>query len=194
MQAFDAKLEIMGMLLREPRTGILFGLLAIASVSDYFTYKIPNWLTVGGMLFGLSYNLAVPFSVQHGLLWALGGVMVGFLAMLPFYGFGIMGAGDVKLMAMTGACLGVADTLYAVIFSFIIGGMAALAFALANRVLTKMLVNVKNAGQMFMFTVISGLKPETHVEIEQSVGKLPYGICISIGTFTYLMTKQFYYV
>lgn len=193
MQELDSTLELLALLL-EPRTGVLFSLLAIASVSDYCTYKIPNWLTVGGMLFGLAYNTAVPFSAQHGFVWALGGLLAGFFIMLPSYGLRIMGAGDVKLMAMVGAFLGLTDTLYAVVFSFIIGGIAALGFALANKALTRMLVNVKDIGQMFMFSAISGFRPDAKMETGKSVGKLPYGICISIGSITYVITRQLGYI
>ncbi|MDQ3060676.1 MAG: A24 family peptidase [Pseudomonadota bacterium] len=193
MQEFDSLLELVLMLLKEPRTGILFGLLITASVSDYTTYKIPNWLTVSGILFGLIYNTLFPFSAQHGFLWALGGLLIGFFAMLPFYGLRIMGAGDVKLMAMVGAFLGITDTLYAVVFSFIAGGIGALVFALANQALARMLVNIKNISQVFILTAISGFKPEIHMETGASVGKLPYGICISIGSATYLITRQLGY-
>ncbi len=190
MQEFDSLLELLLMLLKEPRTGVLFGLLLMASVTDYFTYKIPNWLTVGGMLFGLVYGTLFPFSVQHGFLGAAGGLLVGFFSTIPFYGLRVMGAGDVKLMAMVGACLGVTDTLYAVVFSFIAGGMAALIFALVNRALTQMLINVRNIGQFFMFTVISGVAPQAELEVKHSIGKLPYGICIGIGSMAYLISRQ----
>lgn len=196
MQEFDSLMELLLMLLKEPRTGILLGLLVIASLSDYATYKIPNWLTVSGMLFGLSYNSVIPFSSNphHAFLWAAGGLLIGLFTMLPFYAMKIMGAGDVKLMAMVGAFLGVTDTVYVILFSFITGGIAAFGFALANRVLTRMLVNIKNISQIFILTAISGLKPEVHLEKEQSVGKLPYGICISIGATLYLITRQLGYI
>jgi prepilin peptidase CpaA len=190
MQEFDSLLELLAMLLKDPRTGVLFALLLTASVTDYFTYKIPNWLTVSGMLFGLVYSAVVPFSVQHGFLWAVCGLLIGFFSTIPFYGLRVMGAGDVKLMAMVGACLGVTDTLYAILFSFIAGGVAALVFALVNRALTQMLINVRNIGQFFMFTVISGVAPQAELEVEHSIGKLPYGICIGIGSMTYLITRQ----
>ena len=186
----DSMLELLIMLVTEPRTGILLGLLIIASFSDYMTYKIPNWLTVSGMLFGLAYNAVFPFSPQHGFLWALGGLLIGFSIMIPFYGLRIMGAGDVKLMAMVGACLGIYDTLYAVLFSFIAGGLGALVFATANGALTRMLVNVRNVGQVFIFTAFSGARPQAHMEAGTSVGKMAYGICISLGTITYLVLRQ----
>lgn len=186
----DLMLELLIMLVTEPRTGVLFGLLIIASLSDYMTYKIPNWLTVSGMVFGLAYNAAFPFSPQHGFLWALGGLVIGFFIMIPFYGLRIMGAGDVKLMAMVGACLGAGDTLYAVLFSFMAGGLGALIFAAANGALSRMLANVRNVSQIFILTTISGTKPQAHMAAGSSVGKMAYGICISLGTMTYLVTKQ----
>lgn len=193
MQEFDALLELLAMLIKEPRTGVLLILLVIASVSDYRTYKIPNWLTVSGMVFGLIYNTVIPFSIHHGFLWALGGLLLGFFIMLPCYALRIMGAGDVKLMAMVGAFLGVTDTLHALIFSFIVGGIAALIFSLYRKALVQMLGNVKNITQMMMMSAIGGFRPDVQIEAGKSVGKLPYGICISIGSVSFVVAKQLGY-
>ena len=194
MQEFDALLELLALLIKEPRTAVLLILLVMASISDYRTFKIPNWLTVGGIVFALGYNTIAPFSRQEsGLLWALGGITIGFLSMLPAYVLRIMGAGDVKLMAMVGAFLGVTDAWHAVIFSFIAGGVGAVMFAVSNKGFTRMLGNVKNMTQMMVYSAIGGFKPDVQIESSQSVGKLPYGICISIGTITYIVSKQLGY-
>ncbi|REM34762.1 prepilin peptidase, partial [Mycobacterium tuberculosis] len=74
-----------------------------------------------------------------------GGLGVGFAAMVPFYVIGVMGAGDVKLMAMAGAFIGPEQTLMAVLFTFIAGGVAAMAFAIHRRRVGHMLANVKDA-------------------------------------------------
>lgn len=190
MQELDSLIELLAMLIREPRTAILFALLVTASVCDYRTYKIPNWLTGGGIVFALIYNTAVPFYRDQGFLWALGGLMVGFLVMLPCYALRIMGAGDVKLMAMVGAFLGVTDTLHAVVYSFLVGGIAALIFAIRTHALARMLGNLKNMTQMMMLSAIGGFKPDIQMEPGKSVGKLAFGICISIGTITYVVGKQ----
>ena len=193
MHEFDALLELLTMLIKDPRNGVLFILLAIASVSDYRTFKIPNWLTGSGMVFGLIYSAVVPFSIHHGFLWALGGLLLGFVIMLPCYALRIMGAGDVKLMAMVGAFLGVADILPAVIFSFITGGIVALVFAVYNKALLRMFGNVKNITQMMLLSAIGGFRPDVQIEAGKSAGKLPYGICISIGTVSYVVAKQLGY-
>ena len=183
-------IAVLLMLITEPRTAILFALLVSASICDYRTYKIPNWLTAGGIVFALIYNAAVPFNRDQGFLWALGGLMVGFIILLPCYALRIMGAGDVKLMAMVGAFLGVTDTLHAIIYSLIAGGVAALLFAFHTHALSRMFGNLKNMTQMLMMSAIAGFKPDLQIQAINSVGKLAFGICISIGTITYLIAKQ----
>jgi prepilin peptidase CpaA len=194
MEEFYAVLELLTSLATDPRTGVLFALLIVAAVIDYRTYKIPNWLTLTGIAFGLIYSAAVPFSLHAGLLWALGGLLLGFLIMLPLYALKAMGAGDVKLMAMAGAFLGVTDTFYAALFTFIVGGLAALAFALFNKALGRMVVNVKNVAQVMLLSAIGGIKPDARIDAGNSVGRLPYGVSISIGTIGYVVAKQLGYV
>lgn len=190
MQDIDALLQLLAMLMTEPRTAVLFVLLVIASVSDYRSYKIPNWLTAGGIGFALVYNTVVPFYRDLGFFWALGGLAIGFLTLLPCYALRVMGAGDVKLMAMVGAFLGVTDTLSAVLYSLIVGGLAAIVFALANGVFIRLLANAKSAAQMAAMSVIGGFKPDMQINAETSIGKLPYGICIGVGTVIFVVSKQ----
>ena len=58
MQEFQALLELLAMLITDPRSVVLFVLLAVASVSDWRSYRIPNWLTFGGAAFALLYHTA----------------------------------------------------------------------------------------------------------------------------------------
>jgi prepilin peptidase CpaA len=190
MQEFKALIELLTMLVMDPRNSVLFALLIVASVSDYRTYKIPNWLTGGGLLFGLAYSAVVPFSMQHGFLWALGGMLVGFLMMVPMYALRVMGAGDVKLMAMVGTFLGVQDTFYAVIVTFIVGGVAALGFGLFNKALGRMLTNVRSVGQVMVLSMIGRFRPDARISAGASAGKLPYGISIGVGTIGYVTAKH----
>src|SRR4051812_2974354 len=59
MQELQSLLQLLAMLATDPRTGVLFVLLIIASVTDYRTYRIPNWLTLSGIAFGLIYNTGI---------------------------------------------------------------------------------------------------------------------------------------
>lgn len=193
MDEFKALLELVGMLFSDPRIVVLFLLLIIAAVNDYRSYRIPNWLTASGTAFALVYSAVGPVSSHTGFLWAIEGLLLGFFALLPFYVLKIMGAGDVKLMAMSGAFLGVPDTFYAVLATFIVGGIAAFGFAIFHRALGRMLSNVRHIAQLLMLSVVGGIRPEVRVAASESVGRMPYGVSIGIGTIAYLLAKQLGY-
>lgn len=185
-------LDALTRLVTDPRSASLVTLLVVAGVIDFRTMRIPNWLTYGGAVFGLLFNAVVPAPVQPGVLWALGGLALGLVLLLPLYALRVMGAGDVKLMAMVGAFLGVSATLNAVVFTFIAGGAAALVFALWHRALGRMAVNVRELVQWMAFAAAAGLRPAAAAPAA-SVGKLPYGISICVGTIASLVATQLGY-
>ncbi|MES2977148.1 MAG: prepilin peptidase [Pseudomonadota bacterium] len=194
MQSLAALAELLFMLVADARTGVLLGLLFIAGANDYTSYRIPNWLTFGGTAYALGYSILVPFYRDHGFLWALGGLGIGFAAMLPMYMLGVMGAGDVKLMAMAGAFLGVDSVVYALLASFMVGGIAALGFGLVRRSVWRMLVNVKTIVQTMAFSAMGGISPRVAASSIPSIGRLPYGVSICVGTSIFLVARQLGYV
>lgn len=183
--------ELLGMLVTDPRTGVLLALLVAAAISDYRTYRIPNLLTGGGILFALVYNTVVRPEFHADWTWAPAGMLLGFGAMLPLYAVRIMGAGDVKLMAMVGAFLGAGATATALLFCIVTGGIAALAFAARKRVMGRMLANAGGAMRGMLWSAVAGNGPRLVPSAAQSVGKLAYGVSIAIGTTGYLVAQQF---
>ena len=194
MREFDAVLELLAMLATDFRMVGLLVLLVTAAVSDLRTYRIPNWLTFGGMVFALIYGTFAARTPLVGATHALSGLGTGLLIMLPFYALGIMGAGDVKLMAMVGAFIGPYQTLWAILFTCIAGGAAALIFAMHRRRLGHMLANVKDTVNGMAMSGIAGLRPNGTIDMQQSIGKLPYGICICVGTISQVLAHQLGYV
>jgi prepilin peptidase CpaA len=184
-------IELLGMLVTDPRTGVLLALLAAAALYDYRTYRIPNLITGGGILFALVYNGVVPPEMHAGWTWAPAGMLLGFGAMLPMYAMRTMGAGDVKLMAMVGAFLGVSGTAYALLFCVITGGLAAIVFASKKRVMARMLANAGGVMRAMLWSSVANGNPRLHPGAAQSVGKLAYGISIAMGTTAYLLAQQF---
>jgi prepilin peptidase CpaA len=178
-------------LLAIPRDAVLAALLAAAAVIDWRTYRIPNCLTVGGMALGLLGNTAAD-GLMSGLLPALAGLALGIAVLLPLYALRLMGAGDVKLMAAVGAFVGVPEILYAVLFTFIAGGIAALAFAAYRGALRRMAGNVLDTVRFMAFAAAVGVKPEA-VAQRTSIGRLPYGGCIAAGTVAWLAARHMGY-
>lgn len=123
-------------------TGLLLAFLITASVTDIRWHKILNWTTYPGIVTALVASaLATLFGVdsvqgdsQDVTIWGFvpfSDCLVGFfvcgLLMLVCYVFfpGGIGGGDVKLVAMLGAFLGLYAGLEALLWTFIVAGCQA---------------------------------------------------------------------
>lgn len=188
MQELSYSIEPVVRLFSQPRMTVLMVVLVTAAVIDLRTFRIPNWLTVGAMVLGLLINTVQP--QQVGFLWALAGLAVGLLMLVPLYALGVMGAGDVKLMAAVGAFLGLPAIVFAVLSTLIVGGVAAVVFSLYRRAFRRMTGNVVDIVQSMAFAAFAGIRPQGGMAGGQSVGRLPYGLSIAVGTLGWLATSQ----
>lgn len=190
MNPLDFLLNLLQMLLWHPGTGVLIGLLLVAAWIDWRTFRIPNWLTVSGMAWGLTYNTVFADSALGGLGHGLLGLVTGLALLLPLYAIRVMGAGDVKLMAMVGAFLGALATAKALLLVGIVGGLAVVLFALSQRATRQLASNVKDMAESMVIPGMPIWRPEI---AGTSVGKLPYGVSISVGTLAFLVLRQLGY-
>lgn len=185
--------------LADARLALLVVLLLLAAFIDVRSYRIPNWLTVGGAVLGLGLNTAIAWHslsaawALDGFLWALGGMAAGLVIMLPMYALRVMAAGDVKLMAMAGAFVGWPDILFAILCSLIAGGAAALAFAVYRRALGRLAGNVAHIVQSVAFAAATGLRGSPMAG-RASVGRIPYAACAAVGTTAWLGARLLGYV
>ena len=194
LSEMTSMLELLQMLVLSPRTGVLMALLVIAAVIDIKTGRIPNWLVFGGALYALVYNTMSPLYARDiGILFALGGLAVGLVALLPAYLFRVMGAGDVKLMAMVGAFIGAWATVGAVLATLVAGGVLALALAMWAGRTVRLLRNVAAVSRGTMVTMATGIGGLA-VHAGPSAGKMPYGVAIAVGTIAYLVLSQLGFV
>ena len=182
MLELSALQELPVKLLASPRDLALIGLLVTAAAIDWRTYRIPNWLTLGGALLGLVLN---GVATELGWLNALAGLGLGLALLLPLWMLRLLGAGDVKLMAMVGAFVGVPGIFGAVLFSLIAGGVAAAGFTLWHHKGLQMLRNVQETVVTSAFILASGHAPS--LAAMPSIGKLPYAIGICSGCIAWLL-------
>lgn len=187
---FKAVVELLASMILNWRTGILFLLLITAAVIDYRSHRIPNWLVLIGLFFGIIYNLAYPPSPHAGILWALEGLGLGLILFLPLYLLGTMGAGDVKLISMVGAIIGPYDILWVLLYTMIVGGVLSILFVLTHGTAGRMLQNLLTLFRLGFLNTFSGSKPDLRIDPSISAGKLPYGVAIAIGTIGYLSLHQ----
>lgn len=105
--------------------GFLLAFLSVATVTDIRRHKIYNWNTYTGMVAGLLVRTTA--EGLRGLEDALLGWLVcGFVMLLCFVLFNV-GGGDVKLIAMMGAFLGLQKGIEAMLWTFVLGAVMGMA-------------------------------------------------------------------
>ncbi len=114
-------------------TILLIALVTVSAVTDLVWHKIYNAVTYPGIV--LAFLLAA-FGPEFGSAVDLEECLKGFGAcgglMLAAFLFFNVGGGDVKLLAMQGAFLGVEKGLEALLWTFVLGGAAALGIVVWN--------------------------------------------------------------
>lgn len=88
---------------------------------DYKYDRIPNGISVLGTAIGLFFH--VRENGWQGICSAGVVILISFCILYPIYRIGGIGAGDVKLLLMTGSFVSADKQFHIVIFSFIIGAL-----------------------------------------------------------------------
>ena len=121
-------------------TILLGAALAICTVTDLRSRRIPNAVTMPLAVAGLAVNLfATCTSMVNGAVGlpsAVLGLLACFAVMLVIHLLADHGAGDVKLAAAIGACVGVEAGLVCIVNTYIVAGVVALAVS-ATRFLSR---------------------------------------------------------
>ena len=164
---------------------VLLIVLLAAAVFDILYRRIPNWLTVSGVVLGIAMNTILG-SPDAGLVFSLVGLAVAFGVYVALYALRAMGAGDVKLMAAVGALVGWERWFGIFFVTALIGGIMALILVLARGRLKKTLFNVS-----FILSEMKSLRPaylkneELDVKNKKALG-LPHGAVIAVSTVLYM--------
>ena len=106
-------------------------LITLALESDLRTYKIKNTVTYSFMLAGMILNLLS--EGPRGFILSLLGIVLPLICLFALYALRFIGAGDIKLLGAVGAIMGASFALYAAAFSFICGGLMAIAIIIKGK-------------------------------------------------------------
>ena len=98
----------------------LYGLLFIAVVIDYRTYKIPNCLIFAGLMAAMMYHGMG--SGPPGIAKVISDALLTFFITFPLFVIKALGAGDCKLFGVIAAFTTFKITLK-IIFASLIGGV-----------------------------------------------------------------------
>jgi prepilin peptidase CpaA len=150
----------------------------LAAWADVRTRKIPNWLTVSGVLVGIAINAY--FRGWAGAKASLEGAGLALVALLPLVMLRALGAGDWKLMGAVGAFVGPVLFVFILVGSiFVSGAMAIVQMMRTRRVVEtfrNMLVLVKGF-------VNFGFRPHPEISLDNpGLMKLPFGVAVAVAT------------
>lgn len=154
---------------------------------DVKSLRIPNYLTFGGALAGLLYQLG--FHGWGGLWHGFLGMVLGLALLILFYVIGGMGAGDVKALAALGAWLGPWQTLYLFIYMAFSGLLLIIFLFWWRGVLW---CNIRQAWQYLVNWVLlrsypslpqptAPLEPKPTVSPAPKLKNIPYAVAMALG-------------
>jgi len=151
-----------------------------AGWTDWRSRRIPNWLTVPGLLLGIAAN-----SWLHG--WpgtkdSLLGAALGLALLLPFVLINSLGAGDWKFVGALGAFLGPQNLLTVLLLGILVNGVIAAIMIVRKK---RVRETVRNLGRMlaaFLSLHLPG--PDLSLDNPDLV-KVPFGVAVAIATIIY---------
>ncbi|QDQ83722.1 A24 family peptidase [Paraburkholderia megapolitana] len=145
---------------------------ALVAFCDCRNRRIPNSVIVIGLIAAFACALLrhSPFDVS--MKQAALGAVIGLVALLPFYAFGVMGAADVKVFAALGAWCGVHALLDLWVIATIIAGAHALWLLIATR--TRVAALVRRRAPTFE---LAGRR------------STPFAACLTVPAIVWLATQ-----
>jgi len=156
------------------------------SVFDVRSRRIPNFITLPGILLGLLLHLVLGGWKQLGLA-ALAGLVCGIV--FVFWLAGGMGAGDVKLMTAVASIAGMPLVPWLLVLTSLAGGVMAVGLALWRGRLRE---TVRNVGAIALHHRFEGLTPHPQLNITNArTLRLPYALAVAAGTATTLFLTAF---
>lgn len=160
--------------------GLAVALALLAGGMDWRSRRIPNWLTVPGVVIGVLANTLL--NGVAGLKASLLGAGLGLLLLLPFVFLRSLGAGDWKLAGALGAFVGpgvLADLLMGSVF---VAGVMALGLVIYKG---RFKETLRNIGRL-LAAMLTFHMPSAEVSLDnpQSL-KVPYGVALAVTTLLF---------
>lgn len=143
---------------------------------DLTQRRIPNALVVSGLVLGAAIRFMVG---APSLLAGLLGAVIALALTFPLFALRAMGAGDVKLFAVSGMFLGVTGFFAALLVSGVAGGVIGLFAAVRSGVILPVLLRTRDLG---LNAVTFGRAGERVTLDSPHALTIPYGAAIALGS------------
>ena len=162
---------------------ILAGAVALALIAgwtDLRSRRIPNWLTVPGLVIGVVANTVL--GGWSGLKTSLLGALIGLALLLPFVLLRSLGAGDWKLAGALGSFAGPALLMDLLIGSVFVAGLMAVALIVYKGRVRQTLRNIGH----ILISLVTFRLPGAQVSLDNPESlKVPYGVALALTVVLY---------
>jgi len=157
----------------------------IAGWTDLRSRRIPNWLTVPGLVIGVVLNTLL--GGWSGLKTSLLGALIGLALLLPFVLLRSLGAGDWKLAGALGSFTGPALLMDLLIASVFVAGLMAVALIVYKG---RVRHTLRNIGHILISLVTFRL-PGAQVSLDNPESlKVPYGVALAFTVVLYGILRK----
>ena len=162
---------------------ILAGAILLALIGGYTdlrSRRIPNWLTVPGLVVGVAASTIL--GGWSGLKTSLLGTALAFAVLLPFWLLRSLGAGDLKFATAVGAYFGPIRMIDILLGSIFVAGVMALILIIYKG---RFLESIRNIGHI-LFSLMKFSLPGTQVRLENPDAlTIPWGVALAITVTLY---------
>jgi len=166
---------------------LTLALTLLAALLDWRSRRIPNWLTVPGLLSGVVVHALI--AGWHGALFALEGAGLALILLLPLVALRALGAGDWKLMGAVGAFVGPVMFLFVLMGSILPSGLMSIVQVYRTGRVMETLKNMVTLVRGF-FTF--GLKKNPQISLDNPrLLKLPFGVAVAAATLVCFYAANF---
>ena len=140
--------------------------------------KIPNWWSLAVFLGGLAACLCLEASLG-GAVRYLARIAAVLVLFFPFYMLRVLGAGDVKLMAVISGCLGFFAGIRVIGAGLVVGAVWGLGKMLYQRSIGRRFWILRNYIAQSVQT--KRLEPYYQEERDGKEGVIPFAVCLLLG-------------
>ena len=156
----------------------ILALLAMATVVDIHSRRIPNWLVLPFLAAGVVVNTA-SYGMK-GLGQSMGGIALAVAVTGVLCWLRGMGMGDLKLCAAAGGWIGPGQLGIALVATGLAGGVLARGWAAWHGSLGE---SLEGAGDLVSAFWTKGVRPHPSMVLDNpSARSMPYAPAIAIGT------------
>lgn len=168
---------------------IVLVILAGGAIYDLRDHRIPNWWVLGGSGIGLLvlvwFGIGTTDKIWWIPLWFLIRCLVVVVLFSPLFYCRMLGAGDIKIMALICGFMGFGNGSLSILFGFLIGaGMALIKLLVQRSLIQRLSYLYAYIKRLILTKEVTAYHNSVRDGYEHTI---PFGLCLFLGTLLYVI-------